>query len=209
LWAGYPNLKTLCFSRKSFGFSIIAPIRKSSRKLTMSTNELWLLEQKLETLEQEKLLKVARDLQLALREKKTEILELRSKLSKTENEMKSRSQTSEAEISKQAKRQQNLLSKITEQELYSKSQSTPKWIRAELDYPEDVSWFCFSRKAQTVIVYDSSSDTLEARSIETLHGKSDPSSGISTRFLTLQMNVRSSPECLRVARGPSMCMLRA
>jgi len=175
----------------------------------MSANESWLLEQTLETLDQETLLQVAQDLRLALLEKTTEISELRSKLLKTENEMKSRNQTSEAEISMHVGKQQKLLTKITEQELYSRSQPTPKWIRAELDYPEDVSWFYFSRKAQTVVVYDSSSSTLEARSIETLRGKSDPSSGISTRFLTLQTNVRSSPECLHVARGPSMCMLRA
>ena len=175
----------------------------------MSTNVAWLLEQKLETLEQEKLRTVARDLQLALLEKTTEISELNSKLSNAEKEMKSRHQTSEAVISKPAAEPQNLPSKSIEQESYSKGLSTPKWTRAELDYPEDVSWSCFSRKAQIVLVYDSRNSTLEARSVETLHGKSDLSSGFRARFLTWQMNVRSSPECLHVARGPSTCMSRA
>lgn len=207
--SGLCRFDNTCSFLISFSFSFIAPIRNSSRKLTMSTNEAWLLEQKLEILEPEKLFKFAHDLQIVLLEKTTEISKLRSKLTKTENEMRSRSQTSEAEISKHVEKQQILLSKLTEQETHVGSQSTRNWIRAELDYPEDVSWSWFSRKAQTVLVYDSSCSTLETRSIETLHGKSDPANSVSTRFLTFQMNVRSSPDCLHTGAGTSMYMLRA
>jgi hypothetical protein len=49
----------------------------------------------------------------------------------------------------------------------------PSWIRAELDCPGDMSWFCFRQRSKypTVIVYDSSQSSLEARSRETLKGE--------------------------------------
>jgi hypothetical protein len=60
----------------------------------------------------------------------------------------------------------------------SSTEAPPLWIRAELDCPAETTWFCFRRRSKypTVIVYDPSSSSLQARSQNSLKGEADPNS---------------------------------
>jgi len=150
----------------------------------MTTKNNWLLQQKFDALDRDKLINFARDLQNLANEQNDLIVTLREKSDKIEDESKKRTKADEEEIAR-VRRELQMLSekerepaaevsafqKAEEQENYFGSLSTPLWIRAEHDYPDEAYFSCFHRKFPTVLVYDPKLDSLTAQSVQDLQGQ--------------------------------------
>jgi len=150
----------------------------------MTSKNNWLLQQKFDALDRDKLINFARDLQKLANEQKDLIDTLREKADKIEDESKKRTKANEEEIAR-VRREVQMLSekerepaaevsafqKAEEQENYFGSLSAPLWIRAEHDYPDEAYFSCFHRKFPTVLVYDPKLDSLTAQSVQDLQGQ--------------------------------------
>lgn len=150
----------------------------------MTSKNNWLLQQKFDAFDRDKLIKFARDLQKLANEQKDLIDTLRGKADKIEDESKKRTKANEEEIAR-VRREVQMLSekecepaaevsafqKAEEQENYFGSLSTLLWVRAEHDYPDEAYFSCFHRKFPTVLVYDPKLDSLTAQSVQDLQGQ--------------------------------------
>jgi hypothetical protein len=155
----------------------------------MASKNNWLLQQKFDARDRDKLINFARDLQKLANEQKDLIDTLREKADEVEDESKKRTKANEEEIAR-LRREVQMLSekerepaaevgafqKAEEQESYFGSLSTPLWIRAEHDYPDEAYFSCFHRKFPTVLVYDPKLDSLTAQSVQDLQGNLKTSS---------------------------------
>ena len=162
----------------------------------MTSKNNWLLQHKFESLDRDKLINFARDLQNLANEQNDLIVTLREKADKIEDESKKRTKANEEEIARVRREAQTLrekerepaaevstFQKADEHENSFGSLPTPLWIRAEHDYPDEAYFSCFRRKFPTVLVYDPKMDSLTARSVQNLQGNS--SVGICRLVLTL------------------------
>lgn len=150
----------------------------------MTSKNNWLLQQKFDAFNRDKLINFARDLQNLANEQNDLIVTLREKADKIEDESKKRTKANEEEIARVRRELQMLnekerepaaevsaFQKTEEQENYFGSLSTPLWIRAEHDYPDEAYFSCFHRKFPTVLVYDPKLDSLTAQSVQDLQGQ--------------------------------------
>lgn len=150
----------------------------------MTSKNNWLLQQKLDAFDRDKLMNLARDLQNLANEQNDLIVTLREKADKIEDESKKRTKANEEEIARVRREVQipsekergpaaevSAFQKAEEQENYFGSLSTPLWIRAEHDYPDEAYFSCFHRKFPTVLVYDPKKDSLTAQSVQDLQGQ--------------------------------------
>lgn len=150
----------------------------------MTSKNNWLLQQKFDAFDRDKLMNLARDLQNLANEQNDLIVTLREKADKIEDESKKRTKANEEEIARVRREVQipsekergpaaevSAFQKAEEQENYFGSLSTPLWIRAEHDYPDEAYFSCFHRKFPTVLVYDPKQDSLTAQSVQDLQGQ--------------------------------------
>lgn len=185
----------------------------------MTSKNNWLLQQKFDSFDRDKLMNFARDLQNLANEQNDLIVTLREKADKIEDESEKRTKASEEEIAR-VRREVQMLSekehgpaaevsafqKAEEQENYFGSLSTPLWIRAEHDYPDEAYFSCFHRKFPTVLVYDPKPDSLTAQSVQDLQGQraiisrlpSRWSRAIHVHIERMSMNVTASNCRVRV-----------
>ena len=149
----------------------------------MTSKNNWLLRQKYDAFDRDKLMNFARDLQNLANEQNDLIVTLREKADKIEDESKKRTKANEEEIARVRREVQipsekergpaaevSAFQKAEEQENYFGSLSTPMWVRAEHDYPDEAYFSCFHRKFPTVLVYDPKPDSLTAQSVQDLQG---------------------------------------
>ncbi|OCK91991.1 uncharacterized protein K441DRAFT_191407 [Cenococcum geophilum 1.58] len=150
----------------------------------MTSKNNWLLQQKFDAFDRDKLMNFARDLQNLANKQNDLIVTLREKADKIEDESKKRTKANEEEIARVRREVQipsekergsaaevSAFQKTEEQENYFGSLSTPLWIRAEHDYPDEAYFSCFHRKFPTVLVYDPKLDSLTAQSVQDLQGQ--------------------------------------
>jgi len=142
----------------------------------MSSPSNQIVFQDLGSLDADKLREVGRDLQLFVQLRDKEIDTLREQVKALKNNPGRQADTDEIEITR-TKGQQRL-----EEEEFFGPWSSPRWIRAEHDDPDDTTMFCFRRKTPEVVVYDFRDDAFEIASVKALLTESAIITRLPTRI---------------------------